>query len=109
MGCVGQSVWVRGTTHLDDVYGEGVKELVGDEHGEEVVAVGDLVEGVVPGDGGAAFEEGGALEGTHGGAGLDEMHAVEFATHGGELADDAEDVVHEGAASWAEFDYAKGF
>lgn len=30
------------------MYGKGVKEFVCDEHGEEVVAVGDLVEGVVP-------------------------------------------------------------
>lgn len=73
---------------------EGVKEFVCDEHGEAVVAVADLIEGVVPGErdttvfvGGA---EGGALKGAHGGTRLDEMHAVEFVPHGWELADDLE-------------------
>ena len=37
-----------GGTNLDDVHGKRVKEFVSDEHGKDVVAVGDLVEGVVP-------------------------------------------------------------
>ena len=83
--CVGQ-------TDLDDVHGERVEEFVCDEHGEAVVPVGDLVEGVVPRErDGTVFvcgAEGRALEGAHGGARLDEMHAVEFVAYGWELADD---------------------
>lgn len=71
------------------MHGERVKELVCDEHGEAVVAGGNLVEGVVPCErvfvGGV---EGRALEGAHGGARLDEMDAVEVGAYGWELADD---------------------
>lgn len=82
------SLGARGWTHLDDVHGERVKELVGDEHSEPVVVVRDLVERVVPGEACVRGLEGRALEGAHGGARLDEMHAVEAVADGWELADD---------------------
>ena len=84
------------------MHGEGVKEFVGDEHGEAVVAVGDLVEGVMPRERDARGVEGGALEGAHGGTRLDEVHAVEAAADGWELADDL------GGGKWVSRAEAKG-
>ena len=79
----------REETDLDDVHGERVKEFVCDEHGETVVATRNLVEGVVPRDRDAVvFVEGRALERAHGGARLDEMHAVEVGACRWELSDD---------------------
>ena len=79
----------REETDLNDVHGERVKEFVCDEHGETVVATRNLVEGVVPRDRDAVvFVEGRALERAHGGARLDEMHAVEVGACRWELSDD---------------------
>ena len=71
------------------MHGERVKEFVCDEHGEAVVALGNLVKGVVPGERNATvFAEGGSLEGAHCRACLDKVHAVEVGAYGWELADD---------------------
>lgn len=88
---------------------ESVKELVGHEHGVGVDGARDVGEGSVPRDReGRRTAQLGLLEGDEGRTGLDEMDGRETGAGGGEMLEDAEDVVHEGAPTGTELDDTKG-